>query len=322
MRTVALREPEPELSCAAHCAAVRAYVFTVVFAISLVSCRAKESSTPPQLSNASTTGAFSSPRLEEASGLVTSSTAANVFWAQNDSGNDPELFAFDSSGTSLGVARVRGAENVDWEAIALGPCPRGSCVYIGDVGDNRARRQHVVIYRLPEPSAGDTVTAVADSIRVQYPDGPRDVEAMWVSADSTVWLLSKRPLFAPGGVLRQAQLYRIRADAWYTAATHVAELVDSLPVVPRASDDRTWITDASLSVPDSAGARRLAVRTYERVFIFATDPVTGRPGTLLNVCRIDTLRERQGEGVTWMRDSRLLFASEGAYAALHAGRCP
>jgi len=274
------------------------------------------------LSDVTTLGAFTAPTLVEASGAVTSSLTSNVYWAQNDSGNEPELFAFDSSGKSLGIARVRGAVNTDWEAIAIGPCPQGSCVYIGDVGDNHARRPYVVIYRVPEPAAGDTVTGAVDSIRVQYPDGPRDVEAMWVGIDSTIWLLSKRPLFAPGGVLRQAQLYRVPASTWHAVGAQVAEHVDSLPIIPRVTDDRTWITDASLSARDSGGARRLAVRTYERVFIFATDPRDGRPRALLHVCAIDVLRERQGEGVTWMRDGRLLFDSEGASAPLHAGRCP
>ena len=267
-------------------------------------------------------GAFTAATLVEASGVVTSSLAPNLYWAQNDSGNDPELFAFDSTGASLGVARVRGAVNRDWEAIAIGPCTTGSCMFIGDVGDNRARRSYVVIYRVQEPKAGDTVTSLADSIRVRYPDGPRDVEAMWVGVDTTIWLLSKRPLYAPGGVSRRAQLYRVAAASWHTAGEQTAERVDSLPIVPRATNDRSWITDAALSPPDSTGDRRLAVRTEAQVFIFSTDARTGRPGALLTVCALDPLGQRQGEGVTWMRDGRLLFDSEGEHSALYAARCP
>ncbi len=283
---------------------------------------ANGAATVQSLTRISRTGAFTAPTLVEASGVVASSTSTNVFWAQNDSGNDPELFAFDSTGKSLGVVRVNGAANRDWEAIALGPCTTGSCLYIGDVGDNHARRSNVVIYRVPEPRAGDTVTTITDSVRVQYPDGPRDVEAMWVSADSTVWLLSKRPLFAPGGALRPAQLYRVLASAWHAAGVQVAEHVDSLPIVPRATDARSWITDAALATPDSSGNRLLAVRTEQRVFVFATEARTGRPGGLRNVCAIDVLHQRQGEGVTWMRDGRLLFDSEGAQSPLYAARCP
>ena len=83
-------------------------------------------------------GAFSNRGLVEASGLVRSEINAGVYWSQNDSGNDESLFAYDSTGASLGVTRVTDAFNRDWEAIALGPCAIGSCLYIGDVGDNGA----------------------------------------------------------------------------------------------------------------------------------------------------------------------------------------
>ncbi len=267
-------------------------------------------------------GNLEHPDLVEASGVVRATNSDNVFWSQNDSGNDALLFAYDSTGASLGSTRVLAAQNKDWEALAAGPCAQGQCLYIGDVGDNQARRPSVAIWRVSQPSPGDSVTDSASVLRVRYPDGPRDVEAMWVARDASVWLLTKRPMFAPGGMLRPAQLYRVSASAWAAPGEQVAELVDSLPIVPLASDSRTWITDAAASSEDAVGPPVLAVRTYGSVFVFEMDGPTGRPGRLKHRCDLKPLREKYGEGLAWLRDGRLLFNAEGGGAPLQVARCP
>ena len=276
----------------------------------------------PALASITTTGTLKATGLVEASGVVGSTRTDNAFWSQNDSGNEAELFAYDSTGASLGIAIVNGARNRDWEAIATGPCAEGSCVYIGDIGDNGASRAQVTIWRVSEPMVGDTLTAPAAELRFSYPDGPRDVEAMWVSPDATVWLLTKRPMFRADGTSRPTQLYRLPASLWTDGGEHVAMLVDSLPIIPLASNERSWITDASLSPPDSTGVRHLAVRSYEQIFVFSADAMTGRPGALEHRCSLVPLRQRMGEGVVWLPDGRLLFTAEGRGSALQAGRCP
>ncbi len=274
------------------------------------------------LRDPSALGALGDRQLTEASGVVRSDQHPGIFWSQNDSGNDAVLFAYDSAGVSRGATRVLGAINRDWEALASGPCTEGTCLYVGDVGDNRARRDDLAIWRIVEPAPGDSLSARATALRLRYSDGPRDVEAMWVGPDTTLWLLTKRPMFAPGGQLRRAQLYRVSASAWAASGVQVATLTDSLPIIPRTTDDGSWITDAALSPPDSSGARRVAIRTYQSVFVFAADARTGRPGALLATCSLVALNERHGEGLTWLTDGRLLFNAEGRGARLQAGRCP
>ena len=275
-----------------------------------------------QLRDAQTIGVLANPLLTEASGVVQSTRAANVYWSQNDSGNDPLLFAYDSTGASLGVLRVIGAENRDWEAIAIGPCVTGSCLYIGDVGDNGARRDFVTVYRIPEPLPTDTVSAPAVALHLRYVDGPHDVESMIVTADTSILLFSKRPMTDRDGRERMSLIYHVAQRAWLADLIAQAALVDSVPIVPSRFDSRSWITDASLSSAQSTGTRRLAVRTNNDVYIFATDAITGRPGVLQARCDLRALREAQGEGVTWLRDGRLLFVSEGRSSAIHTGWCP
>jgi hypothetical protein len=250
-----------------------------------------------------------------------------VFWTLNDSGNNERLFAFDTSGADLGTLRVRGVRNRDWEALATGPCAAGHCLYIGETGDNLARHSVVAIWRIPEvaPPGEARRTDVMDAVPLffRYPDGPRDVEAMWVDADTVVWLATKRPITNARGEPRPAQLYRLLPSQWNAVDTALAELVDSLPNVP-TRDLGTQITDASLSNPfgDSAIVSQLAIRTYERLYIFRVPLRSGQPDSLLGVCDLRPLEEQQGEGITWLADGRVLLTSEKRFAPLRALRCP
>jgi hypothetical protein len=300
----------------------------------LIACtdtRAPASRTLPALSDAKRSGSLADGFLREQSGLVRSSSDASVFWSHNDSGNQPQLFAVDSTGASRGRWTVTGATNNDWEAIAVGPCESGACIYLADVGDNGARRKTVSIWRIREPAlpmatertVGDATGLSTDSatrIRVRYPDGAHDVEAVWVSPDTSIWLLTKRPHRNAGGQFRRALLFRIPPSASHDSMPVLAQLVDSLPIVPLGDDSDTWVTDASFSADGSGGAR-VAVRTYQEVVVFSADSLTGRPDSVVARCSLRRLHERSGEAVAWMANGRLLLGNEGRGSRLWTGRC-
>jgi len=280
--------------------------------------------------------------LTENSGTTLSPTQPGVLFAINDSGNDPLLFALDTTGAERGVWRIAGARNSDWEAVSVGPCgarptrtadtadttasartePDG-CVYIGDVGDNSAAHSTRVIYQVREPMAqqpgfvGDLRPEAA--LRFRYPDHPHDVEAMYVAPNGDVFLITKRRLVSPRNRLRPALVFRLAAAEW-GGDTAVAELVDSLPIVPGSAPNRQ-ITDASLS----PGGRWLLVRTYTQVYVFATDSATGRVRGAIPpaVCNIASLGRSQGEGITWFgRSGKLLLTNEGRRSPMFAIDCP
>lgn len=275
----------------------------------------------PPLRDLVRTGTLGDARLAEASGVVASVTEPGVFWSQNDRGNKASLYAYDSSGASRGMVRVQGADNTDWEAIAIGPCAIGSCLYIGDVGDNYAARAQVRVWRIAAPVTSASATEPPDALRIVYPGGARDVEAMWVAPDTSVWFATKRPNPDASGRLRPSQLYRVPAAAWSGGAIATAELMDSLPIVPGTSVSRDWVTDASLSAVRPDGRRQLAILTYGSVYVFDADPLTGRPGAQMARCAVPP-GERNAEGISWLPDGRLMLVNEGRGAALYRGRCP
>lgn len=277
----------------------------------------------PALRETVATGSIDSQALKEGSGIVASASTAGLYWALNDSGNEPDLFALTADGRVRGAVRISGAVNSDWEALAIGPCPGGHCLYVGDLGDNSARRASVQLYRVLEPTAptGVTATPVSAYTDVRFADGPHDIEAMYVAPDTSIWFITKRPAKDANGAPRPVHLHRLPLAAWHD--TMPLPVIDSLPIVPVKDGGlgRDWPTDASLSATDSTGQRHLAVLTYGAVSIFETAPVTGRPGTRIARCALP-IREKTSEGITWMADGRLLILSEGVGATLYAGKCP
>ena len=307
----------------------------LLFTLSIAGCDWLQGTTRSAIADSGIDSVLAIPthlhkRLVENSVGITSVRQPGIIFGLNDSGNEPLVFAFDSNGTDRGIWRVNGARNLDWESAALGPCSLAvtdsSCLYIGDTGDNDARRPFVTIYRIVEPtllptgySTPDTRSWTAEPLDVRYPDRPHDVEAMYVTPDGSVTLITKRRLLDESRRPRPALVFRVPPGSWDSSGVVTAQLVDSLPIVPGSAPGRL-VSDASLS-PDG---KRLAVRTYSEVFVFAMDSATGLPvrGASPTSCTILGLEENQGEGIGWWWDRRrLLLTSEGRNEPLFVISC-
>jgi len=266
------------------------------------------------------TSTFRGPRVRESSGVAVSRAHAGVLWTHNDSGDDAYVYATDLAGADRGFVRIRGARAVDWEDIALGPCPTrgGACLYIADTGDNERVRESVVIYAVPEPDpparAGRAVaSAPAVALRLRYQGGPDDVEAIYVSPrDSALYLVSK----GRSGVV---ELYRVSRNAWDSDTVVTASPLQQLPIAPFATVGRL-VTGAAIR-PDGG---LVAIRTYTEIYTF----VPGAGGILSPsgwpVCNVTGL-EPQGEAIDFLDDSTFVLTSEAASIGrglIHTVRCP
>jgi hypothetical protein len=266
------------------------------------------------------TGSFSEDRLDESSGLAASRRYPGILWTIEDSGNPAELHAVDTTGRVLGTWRIEGARNADWEALSLGPCGAESCLHIADTGDNGARRERVVIYRVREPVIDTGIVRrrqtrhridSVDVLRFRYPDGAHDVEALVVTPREELLLISK-------GRNERIQVFRLAATAWTLGRTVTASSAGILDLPQGGIAD--LVTDAALH-PDGA---TLVVRTYVGLYFLTLDEAGRlRPGRKRG-CAILGL-ELQGEGVTWLDEATLALASEAAYGVpgtISRVRCP
>lgn len=241
------------------------------------------------------------PELREASGIALSRRSPGILWSHNDSG-EPVLVAVGADGVTRGQIRVSGASVADWEDIDVGPCPAGTCVYIGDIGDNGASRRNIVIFRVAEPGANDQESLPAESMRLTYPDGARDAESLIVTPDGSMFIVSK-------GERGPIAVYRVPggfSDGANSRLERVATLVETNGGhrgVPR--DHR--ITGAAAS-PDG---RWIALRTLHSVTFYLASDFTR--GDVRAVMRYDVsgIRERQGEGIALGEGGAVWLASEG-----------
>ena len=256
---------------------------------------------------------FHNPRLTESSGVAVSRAYPGVLWTHNDSGDQPYLYATDVTGRDWGRIRVSDARAVDWEDIGLGPCPArttpvvsGTCLYIADTGDKRETRSAVTIYAVPEPRpprhARDTLRSTARPavLRLHYPNGPHDVEALYVlPRDTAVFLITK------GRNGRSIHAYRVDHAQW-TKGSGRARDFQKLDLRPNADAGRL-VTSASIS-PD---ARKVAIRTYAEIYLYAADS-TGRltraPGTPCDISRLGP----GGEAIDFVNDSMVVLTSEAS----------
>jgi hypothetical protein len=228
--------------------------------------------------------------LNEASGLAASRRAPGRLWTHNDSGQ-PILVSLDTRGTITGHVRVSGAKVDDWEAIATGPCDGGSCLYIGDIGDNEARRRSITVYRVPEPSAASGTATVSGVFNATYPDGAHDAETLLV-AGGRLYVVTKGD---PGAVA----VYAFPAQL-QTNATMKLERITS---VAAKADASSRITDGSVS-PDG---NWVVLRSRSSLTFYRAADLLGGHARMAWSSDVRSLKEPQGEGVAFGEDTNTVF---------------
>jgi hypothetical protein len=234
------------------------------------------------------------PEIAEASGIAVSRQVPGRLWAHNDSG-EPVIFALDAQGRVTGRVRLTGATVEDWEAIAVGPCPAGSCLYIADIGDNDAERKRITIYRLPEPDGAGATAAVTDVFHATYPDGSHDAETLLVTADGGLYVVTK-------GETGPLALYK------FTALENGGTVpLERVGATAATLDRAARITDGAVS-PDG---QLTVLRSLSRLTFYRTADLVA--GQWREVSRVDlaSLQEPQGEAVALGADNVVFLAGEG-----------
>lgn len=240
--------------------------------------------------------------VRESSGVAYSRRTPGLLWTHNDSGQ-PEVVGVDEQGAERARVRVTGATVTDWEDVSAGPCPGGSCLYVADIGDNRAARTSITIYRVPEPATDATATAPAEVFHATYPDHAQDAEAIFVLADGGLYVASK-------GETGPAALYRF-PQPLRPGATVTLEKVAAISPATLARPER--ITGASAS-PDG---RWVALRTLGTLSLYRTQNGAVNALTDPLVMNLKDVREEQGEGVA-LGDSGAVFLTSEAGKKKHA----
>lgn len=238
---------------------------SVLSGCTFVSSRADLPSADARYASPVVVGTIRSSEIVESSGIAASRCQSNVLWTHNDSGDDAFVFAINTKGERLGTWSVANAQNIDWEDIAAYKDKAGKCyLYIGEIGDNKAKRREHAVYRVAEPivvpqNASSSrkeplQTEEAKQVRFAYPDYYQDAETLLVHPQSgAIYIVTKR-VSGPAGV------YKVKPDFGTTetqSAESVAEL--SVPAIPNG-----FITGGDIS-PDG---KHLIICDYTQAYEF------------------------------------------------------
>jgi len=258
-------------------------------------------------------GSLKSKALDESSGLVASRSMPRKYWTHNDSGDGPFIYLISEQGELFGVWRVTGAQAIDWEDISIGPGPQvgKSYLYVADIGDNDSVRKEIVVYRVAEPAqdngnsskAKPQVTETAEAIRLRYPDGSHDAEALLVDpATGEMYIVTKIPLGRP---------------SVYEAAAPFSDVI----TLKRLNELRIpnpfggVITGGSVS-PDG---KRVALCDYFQAYELALPATSTRFADIWKepIVSFNFGKREQGESIAYRLDGQaLLGTSEGKGSAI------
>jgi len=236
-------------------------------------------------------------KLPELSGLAASRSHPGILYAHNDSGDTARFFAINDKAQITAEMDLTGATAIDWEDIAVGPCPSGSCVYLGDIGDNGMNRAGYTIYRVAEPDVlatdGSATSVTYEPFPFVYPDGKHNAETLLVHPSGRVFVVIK--------VAGEAGVYEMPSPLTPGVQATLQRLSAVTP-----STARELFTGGSFHPCGD----RLLLRTYE----FLYELSDGSDGGPLGVFQappvmVPVAQEVQGEAVTYSLDGKSYFTS-------------
>lgn len=261
--------------------------------------------------------------LQELSGLSASAAMPGVFYAHNDSGDSARIFAFGETGQLLAELKLPGAGAIDWEDMALGPCEGGgSCLFLGDIGDNLRRRSTYVVYRAREPNLMQVVTGSTmppvnldltfDRLAFSYPNGEAHNAEALLSHPRTgdLYVVTKETVGSKSRVYRFPRPF---------TPNDTVTLVEVGPASVPAQGD-SLVTAADISPCGDS----LLVRMYNRNVELRAAPDAGFESAFrAEPIEVPTaVDEPQGEAITWGSNAQSFFtASEMSGQLLHRVRC-
>jgi hypothetical protein len=252
-------------------------------------------------------GAVSGADLAEVSGIAASAVHDDVFYVHNDAGDPSRFFAVSRAGEQLVEFEVASARNDDWEDIAVAPCDAGSCIYIGDIGDNTGERTTYAIFRLAEPTALAPARQIvaAEELVFTYEDGPHNAEVLLVHPETGVVTIVTKVTSGPAGI------YELTLTDSPRVAVRRGELE------PSHGDHE--FTGGAVH-PDATG---VLLRTETDLFYSPMEPGQSVAAAIAaDSCRVRVAQETQGEAVTFLRSGTgFVTLGESLGATVHVSQC-
>ena len=181
------------------------------------------------------------------------------FLTFNDSGNSSDIYVLDSIGNYIKTIKLKGANNIDWEAISV--CY--NMVYLADIGNNINNRNIFELYYF-KYNINDT-DFNAEKIIFTYKNNIFLTKSQWghnfdaeaiICLDRNIYLFSKNRTNPYNGI---CYLYKINTS--HISSSLVP--IDSIVVGTKGFFSNS-ITDAAIS----PSGKTLALITTKKIYLF------------------------------------------------------
>jgi hypothetical protein len=243
--------------------------------------------------------------------MAASAIVENRLYHTNDTWTpSPNFFITDATGQTLQRVDIEGVSNNprinDIEDMDVGACGDASCLFIGDIGDNRANRPTINILVVEEFTEVPSSVPVKQYLRVQYPDGSHDAESLAVHPNGDIYILTKEITSLLGTA--PAKLYRLPRELWENAGDEVLilEFVANIDLFALSGTTVNIFSHIATGMDISSDGQRLLILTYGEVFEIAVDV------SQLNGETISTeTPNKQIEVTTLLQQESISYANEG-----------
>lgn len=247
---------------------------------------------------ADTLGFSTDARLKEISGLVHSKHNPNLFWVHNDSGDDPKIYALSSTMNIEREFLLEKAQHIDWEDMAGGNYEGKPYLFIGDIGDNAARRTSIAVYQVEEPlviASNEQARLSATPIELIYPDGPRDAEALlFDERTKELIIVTKRDA--------EARVYAISLKSINFKGQNQLQFIGTLKLEPLALDIppmRRYLHYITAADQHSNG--QVIIKNYYRTWLYENEALLPLKEVLITQkpIQLPYFLEQQGEAIAF-----------------------
>jgi len=236
--------------------------------------------------------------VEYPAGIAASQKHDGVFYVIDKADVLARFYAFDRNGTERAHFTLQGVIRVNWEDIAVGPCPSGSCIYLADTGDPTQSRTDYIVYRVPEPSTLSTDEALAsgEALHFVYPDGNREASALTVHPTTRVISVITREKSS----VSKARIYEFPQNPMVATTSTLFKRGEIAPV-----DELVPISGADVH-PEGLG---VLVRAGTGLLFYPMTPKQSVAEALSSTqsaqpvpCPLLIEDEDQAEAVAWLKD--------------------
>lgn len=221
-------------------------------------------------------------KVNESSGLATAQNGN--YWTHNDSGGQPILYQFETSGLIKDSLLLKNTKNRDWEELASDD--KGN-LYIGDFGNNSQNRKDLLVYKINGNKTEEIRFSYAD--QKAFPSETKDFDC-----EAFFWYKNELHLFTKSWEQKK------RITKHYVLPDKAGEYVTSPSNFLAVKE---MVTAADIS-PDGS---KFALMTYGKILTFG---IKGGIIDFSNPVACIKTRRKQTEAILFKTNNTIIFTNE------------